>query len=91
MNSFIVSFDVSPTGNNMEVYNAVVERIKAYGIWAHITSSCWALRTDATAVNVRDFLLAVMRQEDRLCVVQTAHVAAWSNPMCNNEWLRGNI
>ena len=91
MNSFIVSFDVSPTGNYVEVYNAVVERIRAYGVWAHITSSCWALRTDATAVNVRDSLLAVMRQEDRLFVVQTAHVAAWSNTMCKNEWLRGNV
>lgn len=89
MNSFIISYDIVQDGDYN--YSALIDRIKSYGTWAHINKSCWAIKTDATAVNVRDFLLEVMGPTDRLLVVQSAHVAAWNNPMCNNDWLRGNI
>lgn len=91
MNSFIITYDIAQSGDFNGVYNALIDRIKSYGTWAHINKSCWAIKAAATAVNVRDFLLTVMRQGDSLFVVQSAHIAAWHNPICNNDWLRGNI
>ena len=91
MNSFIIVYDIENTGDYSCVYSSLYEAIKSYGIWAHITESCWAIKTDFSAVAVRDNLLRLMRQTDRLMVVQTAHVAAWSNAMCNNDWIKENI
>ena len=91
MNSFVISYDISKTGDYENVHNLLVDRIQSYGVWAHITDSCWAIRSDTSAVNIRNFLWSVMRAEDRLIVIQTAHVAAWNNTMCNNDWLRENI
>ena len=91
MNSFIITYDIAKIGDYNGVYNALIDRIKTYEIWAHINDSCWAVKAEATAVNVRDFLLAVMRQGDRLCVVQSAHIAAWHNLLCTNDWLQENI
>lgn len=91
MNSFIIVYDIQKTGDYSGVYRSLYEAIKSYGIWAHITESCWAIKTDFSVVVVRDNLLRLMRKIDRLMVVQTAHVAAWSNTMCNNDWLKENI
>ena len=91
MNSFIITYDVAKTGDYSNVYAALYEAIKSYGTWAHITESCWAIKTDLSVVAVRDNLLRLMRQGDRLMVVQTAHVAAWNNTICNNDWLKENI
>ena len=91
MNSFVISYDIVADSTSGEVYTRLYEAIKAYGTWAHITDSCWAIKTDFSAVNVRDALLKLMRSYDRLFVVQTAHIAAWNNTMCKNDWLKENI
>lgn len=91
MNSYLITYDIEKTGDYGSVYNAMYEEIKAYGIWAHITDSCWAIKTNLPVVAVRDNLLRILRRGDRLMVVQTAHIAAWSNTMCNNDWLKENI
>ena len=91
MNSLVISYDITKDGNEDSVYSNLYDAIKAYGIWAHITDSCWAIKTDRSAVEVRDALLRLMRKIDRLFVVQTAHIAAWNNTMCRNDWLQENI
>lgn len=90
MNSFVISYDIIKDGNENSVYPALYDRIRAYGTWAHITDSCWAIKTEYSAVEVRDTLLRLLRPSDRLFVVQTAHIAAWNNVMCRNEWLKEN-
>ena len=91
MNSLVISYDIIKDGSETAVYSALYEAIRAYGIWARITDSCWAVKTEQSAVVVRDALLRLVRPTDRLFVVQTAHIAAWNNVMCRNEWLRENI
>ena len=96
-NTYLVVYDVNteqvPLGVRTadEVYQSLYDAIKSYGTWAHLTYSCWVIVSDRTAVEIRDSLRSVMRTSDRLAVVQTAHIAAWSNVLCNNEWLQSNL
>ena len=91
MNSLVISYEVSNDSGKDRVCQALNEAIRAYGIWAHITDLCWAIKTERSAVEVRDALCVLMRETDRLFVVQTAHIAAWNNAMCRNDWLQENI
>lgn len=86
-NAFVISYDLPEGGN----YDALIERIKKYKTWAHITKSTWAVVTESTAVEIRDELIKVVGDDARLFVVQSAHVAAWNNTMCSNDWLKKNI
>lgn len=96
-NTYIIIYDVnqSTSAANQKspekVYEDLYTEIKSYGTWAHITESCWAVVSDDSATAVRDKLLMCTRQCDRLMVVQSAHVAAWNNSMCENEWLHNNL
>lgn len=91
MNSLVISYDIVADSTSADVYTRLYEAIKGYGTWAHITESCWAIKTDCSAVDVRNNLLGIIRSTDRLFVVQTAHIAAWNNTLCRNDWLKENI
>lgn len=86
--SFIISYDL-PSGSDK--YNALIDRIKQYGTWAHITLSTWAIVSECSANEIRDTLKSIIGEESRLIVVQSANVAAWSNSICSNDWLKKNI
>ena len=95
MNTFIVSYDINE-GQNVprsaqEARTALISAIREFGTWAKITESCWAIASDMTATQIRDRLLSQIREVDRLMVVQSAHVAAWHNTFCRNDWLMENI
>lgn len=90
-NAYIVSYDVSKDNGSDAVYSSLYDAIKSYGTWAHITESCWAVVSEQSAAEVRDRLLGVLRRTDRVMVVQSAHIAAWHNTICRNEWLKENI
>lgn len=87
MASYIISYDL-PEGSG---YQDLIDRIKKYGTWAHITQSTWAVVTDDLASTIRDSLNQFIPEGGRLIVVKTANVAAWSNTLCTNEWLQKNI
>lgn len=91
MNSLIIAYEIGHSGSPGADYQPLYEAIRAYGTWARITESCWAVRTEQTTVQVRDSLQRLLRAGDRLFVVQTAHVAAWNNTLCRNEWLKENV
>ena len=86
-NTYVISYDLPKEGD----YSALFERIKNYQTWAHITESTWAVVSDSTAVEIRDNLKQVAGQDARIIVVQSAHVAAWKNVLCNSDWLKKNI
>lgn len=56
MATFIITYDLRKVRDYSSLYNA----IKSYGTWARITESSWAIVTNQTAVQVRDFLLKSM-------------------------------
>lgn len=95
-NSYLISYEVDASVDaagrgRSAVLEELSRAIRSYDAWARITDSTWAISSERTVTQVRDGLLRILRQSDRLIVVQSAHVAAWSNTICNNEWLRNNI
>ena len=90
MNSYLITYDIREP-STPAIYEELHKAIKTYGAWAHITESCWAVVSDKKASEIRDHLLLSMRAHDRIIVLQSAHVAAWSNTICRNEWLKEHI
>ena len=87
MATYIISYDL-PEGSN---YDNLIDRIKEYGTWAHITLSTWAVVTEDTASIIRDTLKSYIPEGGRLFVVKSANVAAWNNTMCTNDWLQNYL
>jgi hypothetical protein len=87
MACFIISYDL-PEGSD---YDALISAIKAYGVWAHITMSTWAVVTEDNARTVRDELGALVPAGSRIIVVKSGVQAAWRNVICSNEWLKRNL
>lgn len=85
--TFVISYDLPKEGD----YNTLIERIKSYQTWAHITESTWAIVTDSTTVEIRDSLLQIVGKDARIIVVKSANVAAWNNVLCTSDWLKENI
>ena len=86
---YIVSYDLK-NGDSSD-YEDLLEAIKSYGKWAHITESTWALVTQEDASDIFDNLTQHMKAGDRLFVVRSGVESAWSNVICHNEWLKKNL
>jgi len=87
MSCYIISCDVQ----NSQNHERLREAIKRYGTWARITDSTWAVVTDDEAEEVRDYLLKVLDEDDRLFVVRSGVAAAWKNVRCRDEWLKKHL
>lgn len=85
--SYIISYDLVEEGN----YEALINHIKDYSYWAHITKSTWAILTTKSVTEVRDDILKFLTPNSRIFVVESANVAAWHNTICSNEWLKKNV
>lgn len=88
MTSVIIEYDLRSPGRN---YDELYKAIKSYGVWAHITESTWFIKTSESCVQVRDKLLAHMDGNDRIFVAALTGVAAWSNVLCDSEYLKRNL
>lgn len=88
MTSMIIEYDLRSPGRN---YDELYKAIKAYSVWAHITESTWFIKTSESCVQVRDKLLAHMDGNDRIFVAALTGVAAWSNVLCDSEYLKKNL
>lgn len=88
MTSMIIEYDLRSPGRN---YDELYKAIKSYGVWAHITESTWFIKTSESYVQVRDKLLAHMDGNDRIFVAALTGVAAWSNVLCDSEYLKKNL
>jgi hypothetical protein len=80
---YVISYDVAEGGDYK-----VIEAIKEYGTWAHVTQSTWAVVTDERPKAIRDNLIKLMPDGSRLFVIRSGSFAAWRNVMCRNEWLK---
>ncbi len=95
MNAYIIAYDVDTIvdfpKSAAQVYSDVLNKIKSYPISGQLTESCWLVLSDCSYVKIRDELLALMRNGDRLLVVQSARIAAWHNLKSDTAWVKANI
>ncbi|MXX52655.1 MAG: CRISPR-associated protein Cas2 [Chloroflexi bacterium] len=89
MATYIVTYDLSAPGRN---YDDLYKRIKAYGTWAQITESSWAIVTDKTATSVRDNLGKSLDTNDKLFVGDLSRPYAWRGlGQRIGNWLAKNV
>ncbi|ODA36614.1 hypothetical protein [Planctopirus hydrillae] len=87
MNTYLISYDMAGGGD----YDALHEAIKAYGHWAHITESLFAVKSSLSAKEIRDDIWQYLPSGSRLIIVKSGTESAWSNVICTNEWLKKNL
>ena len=82
--TYVITYDVSDPEN----YPGIRAAIKAYGTWAHINNSTWAVVTDESASEIRDYLATVVGTGDSIFVVESGGGSAWRNVNCRGQWLK---
>lgn len=85
---FIISYDLCQPGRNYDELYAV---LKNFHNWGRLTESTWAVVSQLTAVEIRDFLMRYIDSNDRLIVVKGGQSAAWNKMLAKNQWLVDNL
>ena len=75
MKTYLIGYDLNKQGQNYEV---LIEKIKAIGSWWHCLDSTWIVKSDYSAVQIRDFLKQFIDANDELLVVLLSGEAAWT-------------
>ena len=91
MKTYLISYDLVGTSETAADYGRLIAHIKSYPNWAKIHKSFWAIKTNTTAVEIRDALERVTDPNDRLFVAEHRGDAAWQNVLCTNAWLTSNL
>ncbi|MGZ8845318.1 MAG: SinR family protein [Pyrinomonadaceae bacterium] len=67
MKTYLVGYDLNRPGQN---YDSLIKALQAYPNWWHHLDSTWVIKTDWTAVQIRDDLLPHIDKNDELLVVR---------------------
>lgn len=87
MKKHLINYDLNNPGQN---YDSLIEAIKAYGYWAKICKSCWAVKTDDTDAQIRDNLNQHIDTNDTLFVCAFDGWASLGLSDKVVEWLKDN-
>lgn len=68
-------------------------RITEYGIYCPIHKNCWAIVTEQTVVQVRDYLMGIVSTPDKIFVIKSGVEAAWNDTYGQNHtnWLKEKL
>ena len=84
MRKHLINYDLRTPGKD---YKELISAIKAYGEWAKICESCWAIRSDDTDSQIRDNLEKHIDQNDRLFVCAFGGWASYVLKKDVSDWL----
>ena len=89
MACYIVTFEVA----NIEKRNELKGRIQTYGTYCPIHENCWALVTENTASQVRDYLMEIINPPDKIFIIKSGVEAAWNTTYGtkNADWLKEKL
>jgi hypothetical protein len=90
MKTYLIGYDLDKPGQNYEVLFAAIKALTAS--WWHCLDSTWIIKSDSTAVAIRDLLIPHIDKNDKLLVVQLSGEGAWVG--FENEcslWLKNNL
>ena len=90
MNTYLVGYDLMKPGQD---YSDLLDKLKSFGIWWHQLDSTWLVRTDLSAVSVRDELRKLMDINDKLLVINVSgDSAAWTGfNEAGSKWIKDNL
>lgn len=87
MKCYIIAYEIKNFRNYDSFYNA----IRSYGTWGKITESMWAIVTNQSSAQIREYLSKFIDLNDRLFVIKSGGEAAWQNSIADNDWLKQQI
>jgi len=85
MQSYVVVYETASKANEFKDY------LKGLSRWGRLTDNSWLVVTEKSAAQIRDDLAALKAPGDRVFVVRSGYVAAWSNTRASNDWIKKNI
>lgn len=89
MNTYIISYDLINPGQN---YESLIKKIRSYHSWARLGGSAYIIASDEDVVTVRDKLLKVLDNNDKLFVGTIKAPAAWYGLTEEvSDWLKTNL
>jgi hypothetical protein len=90
MRTMLVGYDLNRPGQN---YAGLIEALKAVPLWWHYLDSTWLLRTNESAVQLRNRLAAHIDSGDELLVIDVTNPeAAWSGfDQSASQWIKDNL
>jgi hypothetical protein len=86
MKTYIVTFEIK----DLVRKSRVKEKLKEFGYYCPIHDNAWAIRTDLSATEIRNVVTALTEKSDRVFIMRTGTIAAWSNTYGteHSEWLK---
>lgn len=92
MKTLLVAYDLKSPGQD---YKPVYEYLKGYVTYWHHLDSTWLIKTDRSAVDVRDDLTALADSNDKILVLEVSSSAyAWfgfSGEGNGGPWMKKNF
>lgn len=91
MKTFLIGYDLNKTGQN---YTTLISKIKeiSTGTWWHHLDSTWIIKSNSTHVEIRNFLLPYIDNNDELLVVGLEGTGAWYGfNDRGSKWLKDNL
>ena len=91
MSTYLIGYDLNrPRGNND--YSELIAAIKTIGAWWHHLDSTWIVKSDNTAVWIRDLLKPYVDSGDELLVVKLSGEGAWTGfNTKGSQWLKDSL
>ncbi len=87
--TFLISYDLNDAQS--DVYERLFDFFESFGTWAHITESLWAIKTEKTAVEIRDAICELVPAKSSVFVIKSGIASAWKDVLCSNKWLKDNL
>ncbi len=89
VNTYVIGYDLNSPGQD---YAELFDAIKSYGYFWHHLDSTWIIKTDRSAVEVRNHLKGHIDRNDKLIVAELTGVAAWTGINDRGtKWLKDNL
>ncbi len=90
MKTYIIGYDLNKAGQN---YDELINKIKStFNLWWHHLDSTWIVKSNLTAVQIRDTLKQFIDSNDELLVASLSGESAWTGfNEKGSQWLRDNI
>ena len=89
MTTYIVTFEVEDASRTYYLK----EKLKNFNAFCPIHGNCWAILSDQTPIEIRDFLDEALSAEDHIFIIRSGTYAAWRNTYSekNSEWLKEKL
>lgn len=90
MSTFLVGYDLDTPGQD---YSDLYTAIKALGDWWHHLDSTWLVKSESSAVEIRNTLKRHIDDNDEILVINvTGRERAWTGfNTTGSQWLRDRV